>query len=238
MTDPRLDELVSAYLDGELTQEERARVEADTALSARAEELRLAAALAATPVEPLSAAEREAALRKALDIQQVTYIDSRRRRIAVTRWVAVAAALVAVMAVGVSLLRLSDRRTERATSAGTPSESAAAQAMTADQLTTTADLGSFSDDVSLAAAARTALSERSAAAAAPTPNALAAPRGDGSAATQAQCAGLDGAYGDVVLDAPAVLRGTRVRVIVQRARSGAQELTVLSGCEVILQRPL
>jgi hypothetical protein len=65
MTDPFLDELASAHLDGATTPEEAARVAADPALQARIEELRrIRAAVAAVP--PPDPARREAAIRAAL----------------------------------------------------------------------------------------------------------------------------------------------------------------------------
>jgi len=61
-----LDELASAYLDGETTPEETARVEADPLLVERVEELRLISEAAATPVTPPPEAARESAIAAAL----------------------------------------------------------------------------------------------------------------------------------------------------------------------------
>ncbi|MGH9118827.1 MAG: zf-HC2 domain-containing protein, partial [Acidimicrobiales bacterium] len=62
-TDPSddLDELVSAYLDGEATPEESARVDADPELQARVAGLRAVAAAVAGPFAPPSAEARESA---------------------------------------------------------------------------------------------------------------------------------------------------------------------------------
>ncbi|HSL56296.1 MAG TPA: zf-HC2 domain-containing protein, partial [Acidimicrobiales bacterium] len=55
---PPDDELVSAYLDGEASDDERARVEGDPVLVARVAELRAAAAAVAAPVDPLDEVTR------------------------------------------------------------------------------------------------------------------------------------------------------------------------------------
>ena len=64
LTPEELDELASAYLDGEATAEERAMVEADPDLLARAEQLRHAAAEVASPV---AEAGREEIIAQALE---------------------------------------------------------------------------------------------------------------------------------------------------------------------------
>jgi hypothetical protein len=105
-------ELASAYLDGEVSEVERARVEGDASLLAEVERLRtVRAALGHVP--PASSATREAAIAAALsafDAQQPTAADlagadagvvplDRRRR---TRWMEgiTAAAAVALIVVG------------------------------------------------------------------------------------------------------------------------------------------
>src|SRR3954467_5439236 len=67
MSDLTDDELASAYLDGEVTADERARVESDRALLARVDLLRSARdALMAAPLEPTDAAAKDAAIRAAV----------------------------------------------------------------------------------------------------------------------------------------------------------------------------
>jgi hypothetical protein len=94
-----LDELVSAYLDGEATPEEVARVDADPALSARVAELGAVARAVAAPVPPPPASVRDAAIARAL--AAATTVDlgaERRRRSRTGLWVAsVAAAVLAVL---------------------------------------------------------------------------------------------------------------------------------------------
>lgn len=63
-----LDELVSAVLDGEATDDEVARVEADPTLRARRDELGRVAAAVASPVTPASAADRDRAIAAALAV--------------------------------------------------------------------------------------------------------------------------------------------------------------------------
>jgi hypothetical protein len=69
-TDPRdsesLDELASAYVDGEATPDEVARVDADPTLLARVAELRTVAAAVAEPVDPPPAEVRDAHIAAAL----------------------------------------------------------------------------------------------------------------------------------------------------------------------------
>jgi len=60
------DELVSAYLDGEATPDEVARVESDPVLLARVEAIRAAIGLTAQPVPPAPSVAREAAISAAL----------------------------------------------------------------------------------------------------------------------------------------------------------------------------
>ncbi|MDY7100452.1 MAG: hypothetical protein S0880_04630 [Actinomycetota bacterium] len=113
------DELVSAYLDGETTAEETARVENDPALLARVEGLREVRALLAAPVT-VGASDRDAAITAALaafgggdatdpgtspggDVENdvvapVVSLSSRRRR-RMQQWLSAAAVVVAVAAV-------------------------------------------------------------------------------------------------------------------------------------------
>ena len=107
MTDPTLpdDELVSAYLDGEVTADERARVEGDPILMARAETLARARDLLRRPVEQPSPVEVDRAVAAALASPApapVTVRRLRQRRLA-PAWLSVAALVVALL-VAVPLL--------------------------------------------------------------------------------------------------------------------------------------
>ena len=70
--DPSSDELVSAYLDGEATEAERALVESDPALRARVETFRGVSSAVATPPPMPDAAAREAAIAAALGASNTT----------------------------------------------------------------------------------------------------------------------------------------------------------------------
>ena len=98
------DLLASAYVDGETTPEEAARVEADPALLARAADFRTARALVASPPPPppgaLDAAVREALVDPA--DQPVVLADARHRRRALT-WLGPAAVAAVVLLVLLAL---------------------------------------------------------------------------------------------------------------------------------------
>jgi hypothetical protein len=104
--DDQLDELASAYLDGELDTAERERVEHDPALSDRVAELAAMRAQVAAPVAPLAADRREAMIRSAVEaldagaIAPVVSLSSRRTGRRILRVLApVAAAAAAIGAI-------------------------------------------------------------------------------------------------------------------------------------------
>jgi hypothetical protein len=105
--DPELDELVAAYLDGEATAEERARVQGDPLLLARAEQLRAVSRLVAEPVVVPDTAVRDAHIAAALAASStspvVTAMPPRRNRVDLLRFASVAAAVLAIL-VAVPLL--------------------------------------------------------------------------------------------------------------------------------------
>jgi len=95
------DELISAYLDGEATEAEAARVRSSSELMARADQLARAAALTAIEVEPLSASSIDSLISRAVDAgaESGNIVDlsavRRRRRLPGTI-IAVAAGVVAL----------------------------------------------------------------------------------------------------------------------------------------------
>lgn len=101
------DELVSAALDGEAPPDDVARVEGDPALAARLAELRAAADAVAAPVPPLPSDVVDRLVDVAIasdtaddgptDVPDVVPL-ARRRPAATTRWLAVAAAVLVVLA--------------------------------------------------------------------------------------------------------------------------------------------
>lgn len=137
MTPQELDELASAYLDGEATAEEAALVESDSRLQALVEELRAVRDLVAAPVELPSDEVRDQMIAQALDQRApVVSLDKARRRLRAVppqaRVVLAAAAVVAVLAlVGVTLFnqatrdeqdRFADDSTTEAATADAPAD--------------------------------------------------------------------------------------------------------------------
>ncbi len=110
MTPEELDELASAYLDGEATAEEVALVENDPRLQELVEELRAVRDLVAAPVEAPSDEVRDQMIAQALDHRApVVSMETARRRLRAippqARAILAAAAVVAAIAlVGVTVL--------------------------------------------------------------------------------------------------------------------------------------
>ena len=161
MADERDDELASAYLDGEVSAAERARVENDPGLRRRVEELRDASALVGRPVSPPSDEAREAAIRRALDAagadDETTAGDrvgavldlsaARARRAERLRPLVAAAAAIAVVGLGAFALgRLGgDDATQSADGAGSGEEATSADLFAPEGV----DLGAVADDAEL-----------------------------------------------------------------------------------------
>ena len=135
MTPQELDELASAYLDGEATAEETALVESDPRLQARVEELRTASDLVAAPVDAPSDEVRDQMIAQALDHRApVVSLETARRRLRVVppqaRVILAAAAVVAAIAVvGVTVFNQATQDGDQfaddmATSADAPEEPA------------------------------------------------------------------------------------------------------------------
>jgi hypothetical protein len=240
------DELASAYLDGEVTPDERALVDGDPAVLARVEELRLARdALASTPVVAPAPEARDAAIRAAVgvaDVVDLTRMRTRRR----LRLVAVAAAVLVV--IGAAGLVLRSRTTESSTSTAAGTRSAASSALvpsaaaaagaTQPYGTGGSMLGTFTDRDALVSAAKAAIetpaSERMAADAAAASNVV-------TTGTPPLChvtapADTDGP----VFSALAVLDRTYVQVDVFLRRDGTRVLVATSSgpCTELFSQPL
>jgi len=126
------DELLSAYLDGEVTAAERGAIEADTAALARLGELRAVRDAVASPVEPLADKDRDRLIAAALAASETTRVVSeigvaraRRRfwdRPAPPQWnwrpIAVVAAAVVAIAIAVPVVRSADLGGDAADTAG------------------------------------------------------------------------------------------------------------------------
>jgi hypothetical protein len=250
MTDFTNDELVSAVLDGEATEEEAARVRADAALSARLAELRAARDAIAASV-PLPKREQRDALiagvitspDAAAAVRPVDDLRDRRRR-RLLRVASIAAALLAVVGLVGAIAALTGRNNSRkagSTAVGTaPSSSAAASGLpaaaqpgpppsdeaqkTAGALADLAELGSFQTPQALADAVKAQLTPRNLTqAAAPT-----------SPPPDVAC----GSRRDVIYVARASLAGQPVVVIVSGS-AGQQTIDVVDlNCTVVFTRPL
>jgi hypothetical protein len=126
------DELLSAVIDGEATDEEAARVEADPALAARLAELREAREAIAGDLQLPSAAQRDAAIAIAVDAlpatpRTVVALRDRRRRRAL-QGASIAAAVLVVLGIigGIAALSGHQSRQANSSAAGTSASSEAA----------------------------------------------------------------------------------------------------------------
>lgn len=195
MSDPRGydDDLISAYLDGEASPDEAARIERDPQAQARVAELAAVQAAVADPVPPLADAERNrlradavAAAAPAAAVRPIPAARQRRPRAFIP--VAAAAGIAAVVLGAMAVLRSTDDGSEDSTaasataiavqpasddSAGAAAESAAASDMAfaeEDEMADmTAEAGSddsaFDYDMDMAEESETAAEPESAAAA-------------------------------------------------------------------------
>lgn len=144
------DELLSSFLDGELTDDEGARLDArfdqEPQLRDRLAELRSAADLAATPVAPLHTGEREplltAALAATATATNVADLDAARTRREQRRTrLATAAAAVAALAIAVPTIRaLSSDDTDSSADGSTTAEAIAPADETPDAGMAEADI--------------------------------------------------------------------------------------------------
>lgn len=163
-----LDELLSAYLDGEATADEAARVEGDPGLQGRLDELRGAAALVATPVESLPAASADAMIEAAVAAHSTVapvVVLARRRRLLTVASIAAAVLVLGAIAIGVTRSRDSSKSTSFTAvgaplSASVPTREATGAGAGANDTSgaaaasSTVDLGDFADLDALLAAAR------------------------------------------------------------------------------------
>ncbi|MEY2431615.1 MAG: hypothetical protein QOC92_1340 [Acidimicrobiaceae bacterium] len=246
-----LDELASAYLDDEVTPQERARVESDAALRQRVEELRAARdALSSEPLEPPSAATREAAIRAALGASIVVDIESRRARRGL-RVASIAAAVLLVLgAAGLLIRAQSDTTADRFTtaagppattavgplaerSAGGAAGAAATAGDAAGPFSSRSALGTFADRPALVAAAQ-ARARDSKQAPPSTP-----PTQNNGASTTCVVPQPPDATGEVYA-ATAILAGQSVQVDVFTITDGSLRLVVTdaASCTQLFSQPV
>lgn len=134
---PTDDELISAYLDDEVTTAERASIETDARALARVARLRAVRDQVAAPVTPLSEADRERLLARALAVSHTTPVvtsmtATRRRPVWARRPLLAVAAAAAVLALAVPVLRNVDLGGDASddTAAGEPAAEATTMAQT------------------------------------------------------------------------------------------------------------
>ena len=115
MTPEALDELASAYLDGETTAEETALVESDPRLQALVDELREVKALVTAPVELPDAETQDQMIAQALNHQApVVSLEKARRRLrpiprSAQAILAAAAVVAAIAIIGVTVFQQSNQ---------------------------------------------------------------------------------------------------------------------------------
>lgn len=250
MTDSH-DELASAYLDGEVSADERARVEGDPALLARVDELRTARdALAAAPVEAPPAATRDAAIRAALGATVVVDLARERARRRLRTLSVAAAALVAVAAVGLLVRAAGDSGQDTATTAAgtaaveaTTTAAAPSERAAADSALATAGgetLGSFANAAALVDSVRARLEtpNQTKDATSTTSDEFGAA---GAAGAAASCTPTPPATSTgSLLSGDALLEGRPVRFDVFGLADGTRQLVVTDAttCAAVLSQPL
>jgi len=254
MTDFTDDELVSAVLDGEATDEETARVYADVVLTARLDELRAARDTIAAPVDLPTSEQRDALIAAA-----VTSADARaeasaaasppidvhdRHRRRVLRVASIAAALLAVAGLVGAIAAISARDSRKAgsTAAGQAPASSAAVPAAAQPASPPsrdansaaaadgglAELGSFQTPQELVDAVKAEMP--------PAPQALQPTRA--APATTSSTGVTCGSRDNVTYMARASLSGQPVIVIVS-ASAGQRTIEVVDfNCTVVFTRPL
>ena len=238
--DPSLDEIVSAYVDGEATPDERARVEADPVLVERAATFRALHEAVSAPDSPASDDVRRALIRRAVagTAPTVATVHTlRRSRRATTLGPIVAAAAVIAMFFGLGTLLVASQDNGDDSSASGSFASADAESLNAQSglrapqeaaRTTVATggagatagtakanpsyLGGFADEASLRQAVIAARDGIAGTSAATTQ----AGRATTASSDTARCAHTDPADGKVYV---ADLRGRPVTVVVSGTRA-------------------
>ena len=249
MTDfsPEQDELASAYIDGEVSADERAMVDADPALLARVAELRSVRETLAEPTASPTEAERDAVISAALRSANVVDIrvaqGHRRLRIA-----SIAAAILVVLGAAGLLLRAAGDHTntkfeavagsigsasDTSAEAGQATRAAAAPnpATGAFSVTGRPDLGSFTDRSALTAAAQSqvhnpALTQQKGASTVPPSADAAGGTGAGGGTAPTCLVPAPPAAVNEVYAATAILQGRTVQIDVFTIADGSLTLVV------------
>jgi putative zinc finger protein len=137
--DRALDELVSAYLDGEATAEEAARVEGDPELQARLAEFAATRDAVRATVSGVTDDARDALLARVVGtvIAPPNVVPLHRRRVAPAKVLAVAAAVVAIAFIGGAITLLANDQRDSETSASDDSGGAIAMSIGEDAASAT-----------------------------------------------------------------------------------------------------
>ncbi|MDH3752747.1 MAG: hypothetical protein OEU32_02645 [Acidimicrobiia bacterium] len=235
--DPTLDDLVSAYIDGDASDVEAARVESDPALRARAEQLRFIGRHVAAPVTLPDDETRErhiaAALAASPIAANVTALAARRQRSARTMQIAAVAAVVAIVLLAVPLVLITRDGTDDNGGDTTASASFDADEELSDDSGDALDEGG-ADDTALDAAAQDpgdedAVAQSAPAAEAEAPAEEAAPEEESAAdSTDEPEAGAD-AEGDFAADDSAPQLESNTIVLVPPPTSVQQLATRILG---------
>lgn len=254
--DDTFDDLASAYLDDEVSDDERARVAADAPLLGRVEELgavRESLRSSGAAVDPSHRDRAVAAALAAFDGGQVASLaDARRRRSRRAAQLVGVAAAVALLALAVPFLEQLDSGSDGAVLAGRADDTdqtmradASAPEMSSEALTAVPgavmeDLGAFGDVEGLATVVRTRLDGAAA---------DSAPGADGSGGSgagvagsgqgQEPCATQRSAAEPVVFSALATLDGRAVLVLVRGDEAGRTLLVYdVAMCAEVVSQPL
>lgn len=170
------DELASAYLDGEATDDERARVDGDPDLLARVDELRRVREAVATPTAAPSARARDDAIAAALHASTVVDLGAERARRRLRIASIAAAVLIVIGAAGLVIRSASTNSTKTSATAAAGSTASPADSRSENQATGGTSgaenipgafplqgrdaLGDFTDRSALAEAATTRVRDR------------------------------------------------------------------------------
>ena len=243
--DFEIDELASAYLDAAVTDDERARVDADPTLQARVDELRrVRDALAASSVEPTSAHARDSAIANALALSPVIDLRAERARRRVRIASIAAAAILVVGAAGLLLRSTSGDSSKKsaATAAGpmSPASSSEPSSNQSFSVITNGVPGAYSSREALVAAVQAKLG-----AAAPTAAAGAADdngtskAAESSATSRCTATAPDNAASQLYTER-ATFQGAPVQIDVYALADGSRRVVVTSvgSCTVVFTQAL
>jgi hypothetical protein len=250
MNDFEIDELASAYLDDAVTDEERARVDADPALLSRVDELRrVRDAVHSSTIEPASADTRDAAIASAVAAAPLVDLGAERARRRVRIASIAAAAILLIGAAGLLLRSVSgDSSTKTSTAAAASSSSSSSSASAAEaaaglpnSVTASRVPSAYPDRAALVAAVEASMSsgQPTSADGAPNNKATGPLAADSSATSRCAVAPPDNTASQILSDS-ATLAGALVQVDVFALNDGSRRLIVTSAgsCTLVFTQTL